>query len=249
MRFNIGWLKWHRGNEWMQAPMKGFWVTLLEQAAVKHARIFSHRLNRFVTLNRGDIWTTTRNLSEDTGLDRRTVARFLAILSEDGAISTEKTRAGTFIKINNYSKYQSKSISQEDKTTAQYTAESTAQYTSSKERKKERKICTEPRENPAFLEAATNALGKELTTDLQTKKIKAKRMVDWLRTYDDDAWVRMEIQKAIGWCADNPSRKPKSQWGRFVSSWLSRGWEYRRKLNPNNVVAFPERKIDESAWD
>lgn len=59
----------------------------------------------------------------------------------------------------------------------------------------------------------------------------------WLKTYEDEAWVRLEIGKAASWIVANPKRAPKKDFGRFLNNWLSRGWESHRKTIPSNQIS------------
>lgn len=51
----------------------------------------------------------------------------------------------------------------------------------------------------------------------------------WLKTYEDQQWIEGELKRAVVWCSANQSRAPKSNHARFISNWLSRGWESHRK--------------------
>jgi hypothetical protein len=59
----------------------------------------------------------------------------------------------------------------------------------------------------------------------------------WLRLYTEPGWVKGEIQQAAVWCKANPGRKPKSDYGRFLTAWLSRGWEKYRKTLQTNIIS------------
>lgn len=55
----------------------------------------------------------------------------------------------------------------------------------------------------------------------------------WLDTYPHDFFME-EMKKARNWVLCNPHKAPKSNWGRFINSWLTRGWEiYRKGLKSN----------------
>ena len=66
------------------------------------------------------------------------------------------------------------------------------------------------------------------------KSVKPEIIDAWLKLYNDDAWVKRELQQAVVWCRANPSRKPKSDYGRFFTKWLSRSWERHRKTLQSN---------------
>jgi len=68
------------------------------------------------------------------------------------------------------------------------------------------------------------------------KSIKAEVQEAWVKTYEDVEWIRHELRQAIAWCKANPARQPKSNFARFFTAWLSRGWERHRKTLPTNRV-------------
>lgn len=55
----------------------------------------------------------------------------------------------------------------------------------------------------------------------------------WLDAYPDSEWIKSELFRAIAWIEVNPKKRPKS-FARFFGSWLSRGWERRRKALPSS---------------
>lgn len=54
----------------------------------------------------------------------------------------------------------------------------------------------------------------------------------WIKTYPGIEWIEQEIKRADVWIKANPAKKPKD-FGRFMSSWLSRGFENYRKGLPS----------------
>lgn len=85
-------------------------------------------------------------------------------------------------------------------------------------------------------------------SDLLTKelleKVKPEVQESWLQLYEDHEFVKRELQQAAVWCKANPLRKPKSDYGRFLTSWLARGWEKHRKtlptFSPRPISAAPK---------
>jgi hypothetical protein len=63
-------------------------------------------------------------------------------------------------------------------------------------------------------------------------KVTSQRL--WLETYRDAEWLKLEFHKMLSWLDANPHKKPKKNYARFVTSWLSRAWEYHRKQLPSN---------------
>lgn len=73
--------------------------------------------------------------------------------------------------------------------------------------------------------------------------VRPKNVMLWLKTYEDPVWLRLEIYKTIAWLDANPKKRPKSNYTRFIGSWLGRGWEWHRKHLTSNPVA------QKTKWD
>lgn len=76
-----------------------------------------------------------------------------------------------------------------------------------------------------------------------------KVQASWLKLYSPE-FIIDEIRKANIWVASNSHKAPKSQWARFYSGWLLRGWEDQRKrIQPakpqNNLLDLDLRKQKE----
>jgi hypothetical protein len=67
---------------------------------------------------------------------------------------------------------------------------------------------------------------------------------NWMVVYDDIPWIQNELLKMVTWIADNPRKSPKSNYSRFIGSWLSRGWE-KHRVNPNARKASALSAIDQ----
>lgn len=76
--------------------------------------------------------------------------------------------------------------------------------------------------NPALFDQGTAAM---------LARIKRSTQDAWLSLYKPE-FIREEIKRAEIWCSANPERAPRSRWGTFMSSWLSRSWERARKNLP-----------------
>lgn len=78
-----------------------------------------------------------------------------------------------------------------------------------------------------------------LTNDLVIKAPE-KLQRSWLQTYPDILWLKNEFKHANNWILANPAKAPKSAFGKFLNSWLKRGWEnYRKTLSPiSKPVSF-----------
>lgn len=64
------------------------------------------------------------------------------------------------------------------------------------------------------------------------EKVKPDIQRSWIALYGDTEFIKREIQQAAVWCKANSSRKPKSDFARFLTSWLAKGWEKHRKSIP-----------------
>lgn len=73
------------------------------------------------------------------------------------------------------------------------------------------------------------------------EKVKVETQEMWISTYADKEWILAELKKAVTWILANPSKAPKSNYARFFTNWLSRGWEHQRKfMNGHSRAASSE---------
>jgi hypothetical protein len=96
--------------------------------------------------------------------------------------------------------------------------------------------------------ATPDALHPESIFETGTQELLSKIKPDlsqaWVSTYEAE-WVKQELKKATVWLKANPARAPKKDFGRFMTSWLSRGWESHRKTiqtRPVRDYSFLEAK-------
>jgi hypothetical protein len=61
----------------------------------------------------------------------------------------------------------------------------------------------------------------------------------WLKNYDRD-FVIGEFSKIESWVLANSKKAPKSNFARFITGWLSRGWETHRKNLPSAITQGKE---------
>jgi len=66
----------------------------------------------------------------------------------------------------------------------------------------------------------------------------------WLAAYPSPQWICHEIRKAAAWCEANPKKRPKD-FGRFMNTWLSNGFETFRKGLPTNKGNYVQQNNDE----
>lgn len=75
---------------------------------------------------------------------------------------------------------------------------------------------------------------KVAAVDTLLASVRCELQQAWIETYDDVGWLVDQLKQARVWIAANPKRAPKSDLGRFLNSWLSRGWERHRKTIASN---------------
>jgi hypothetical protein len=68
-------------------------------------------------------------------------------------------------------------------------------------------------------------------------KIKIDLCNSWAEIYPKD-FIDEQLKKSKAWILSNPHKAPKSNYGRFLTTWLSNGWERERKLLKSNPVAI-----------
>lgn len=76
--------------------------------------------------------------------------------------------------------------------------------------------------------------------------VKLSTQEQWVKIYDDEAWIQSEISKAKAWILENSHKAPKSRFGRFYNNWLARGWEqHRRSLEGRSQwKSYNERMVE-----
>lgn len=74
-----------------------------------------------------------------------------------------------------------------------------------------------------LLDQKTNAILANVSVSVQKA---------WIDLYQDVSWIKEELLKIQIWLETNPNKKPKSNWARFISGWLGRGWEKHRQQLP-----------------
>jgi hypothetical protein len=53
---------------------------------------------------------------------------------------------------------------------------------------------------------------------------------EWLKMYPP-SFIKEHLRNAHAWAIANPSRAPRSQYGRFYNSWLQRQWKSQPQLS------------------
>lgn len=103
-----GWITLHRQikNHWIwEDPQRlKWWLDILLRANHKDNKILFN--GELITIKRGSFHTSEVKLSEQWGVSRNRVRRFLTLLETDSMVRTFKTINGTTIEVLNYNTYQ-----------------------------------------------------------------------------------------------------------------------------------------------
>src|SRR6201984_1335393 len=76
------------------------------------------------------------------------------------------------------------------------------------------------------------------------RKVKPKLAQSWVTTFDDPDWIIQELKKASLWEDANPKKK-KIDFGKFMTNWLTRGWDSRKV--PSNTNRAEQRTANNRA--
>lgn len=108
MRFDGGWIKTHRAitNHWIgkNGHALAIFSTLLCWANYKQSKIMFK--GKLITLERGQLLITKRQMADQLGFDRKLIERNLKLLQDDDTIVQQTSNHGTIITIINYDTYQ-----------------------------------------------------------------------------------------------------------------------------------------------
>ena len=78
-----------------------------------------------------------------------------------------------------------------------------------------------------------------------SRGIKPNLSSSWLIAFPEPDWIIQEINKAISWENANP-RSRKKNFGRFVTNWLTRGWD-SRKLQTTRLTTNQQHSMNNAA--
>lgn len=106
---------------------------------------------------------------------------------------------------------------------------SNVDVTSTARERNEHGTLEENREEENREEENRDATAGESPVIAEFPTISQKLFNSWSQTYQDKAWIDLEIKKAQAWIHANPRKAPKTDFARFLNNWLSRGWENYRK--------------------
>ena len=80
-------------------------------------------------------------------------------------------------------------------------------------------------------------VSKELRDEVSQMmaKIRPELKNRWFHQYEK-AWMYKEIIAALDWCAANPKRKPKKNWGQFLNNWFRNATKYLQGDEPKKAI-------------
>lgn len=91
---------------------------------------------------------------------------------------------------------------------------------------------------------AEASLPKELSEVhefLNSKQISIVLIETWLQSFPEPDWIIQELKKANVWEIANP-RKKKKDFGRFMTNWLTKGWDERRMPRNSGMNRATQRE-------
>lgn len=103
-----GWIKTYRNilDHWVwQDPMSfRCWMYILLKANHSEKKIMFD--GSLMTINRGQLLTSVRKLSDEMGCSKNKINKIIGTLLEDNMITVKRTHRGTLLTVINYGKYQ-----------------------------------------------------------------------------------------------------------------------------------------------
>lgn len=196
---------------------------------------------------RGSFVCSIRGLAESIGICRETLARHIVYLTKRKTISVEKSFEGTMITFFKYEQYQApwehenEVVDSIDTPPSHPTGHNTDRLPAPKNELNELNELMKKKKNEAGPISDFNS-DESVSSMLET--VKHTVQYNWLKLYPTE-WVKTELLGAYGWILENPSKKPKSDWARFLGGWLKRGWNQHRKTIQSN----PRKKKDISIME
>jgi DNA-binding transcriptional regulator YhcF (GntR family) len=233
-RFHGGWIKSWRSawdSDLSQTPyLWALWNALLHMAVWRETTIIWEGHQR--VLPPGSVVMGVRELASRWRCSQSVIKKYLRYLKTTNRIELETCPRGTLITICNWKLYQNDpetSCLQNNSSEATSELQDACSEGLIEEVKKE-EVCAVAKRNPPAVGAiAEFSDSPALQSALQD--VRAKVQQAWLDAYPDVVWIKGELLKARAWIEANPKKAPKS-FGRFVTNWLAKGWEYHRKTVP-----------------
>lgn len=248
-RFTNGWIKLHRSLQDKDISQNffllGLWTHLLLIANWKEGQIIWQGKQRIV--QPGEAVIGIKDLAKSSECSQTKIWTWLKYLQKTKRIVITTSNRGTLVTICNWSIYQieeeeeNKQIRNHKETSVKRALNHEVLSEEVKKgRREEKDISTvlelKPSNTGAISEFAKNDLIKN-----HLREVSPTAQEAWLAAYFDSQWIQREICKAIAWVEANPRKRPKS-FGRFMTNWLSAGWENYRKTLPSNK---PELSLEE----
>lgn len=118
---------------------------------------------------------------------------------------------------------------------------------------KERKVSAEAKEkeivstqvSKAAIRGAIDEFSHDEVCLKFLENVTHKAQKSWLSAYPSIDWICHEIRKANAWCETNSHKAPKDR-GRFMLTWLNRGFEnYRKTLQSKQKIHDPNAELRE----
>lgn len=237
-----GWIKSHRKKldwEWFTEPLTAHLFDYL-----LHKVNYEEKRWKGMVVSVGELVTSCRRLSEETGLSIQQVRTALKNLESTQDITITTTNKNTLIKVNNFIRYQrdDKQVTINQQTNnKQITNEQQTnnnQITTTKEIKKERRkeiknvVREQPAENPEKSQKITlNGVDID-PTDIQI----------WEEAYPNIDVV-LELKRINAWLKANPGRGlKKEETNRWINLWLSQ--EEKKASKAKADASFKEKDTD-----
>lgn len=244
-----GWIHLHRkllGWEWYSCmKTTRVFLHLLLIASWKDARW------QGIEIPRGSVFLSPDTLASATGLSRQQVRTIINRLKSTSEITTKSTSKGTLITLCNFDTYNTFTEESNQRSNQQANQHLTSdqpainqRLTTSKEGKKDKK----ERSDLALTgEPARAERDPSWNLSAGWEGIKDSDLAKW-----SEAFPACDIKRQLAamslWLEANPAKARKSNWRRFISTWLSksqdRGGDIAGGFNPQSVVIEkPKRSL------
>jgi hypothetical protein len=207
-----GWVRSYRTvmeKSWYKKPeYSHLWHHLILKANHKEKPIIYK--NKEFVIKRGQFVTSREKLSCETGINPSKIQRILNFFKIEHQIEQQAFSTFRLITVINYDKYQKHEPEDEQRVNSERTASEQRVNTTNndKNEKNEKKKSTAQTKITFSFE------------ERQWKNITEKDIETWMEAYPAcDIWF--ELKKMKAWLVANP-KKRKTQYKRFINSWLSR---------------------------
>lgn len=82
----------------------------------------------------------------------------------------------------------------------------------------------------------------------ESREVAPEITATWVDAFPDPGWVVAEVHKALAWEGANSTRKKKN-FGRFMTNWLTRGWDRRITTAPTKNYAERRYEANKNALE